>query len=629
MCGINGAIAFNGAGRKYVSNIRPSTDTLKKRGPDGNAVYQDEDLALGHCRLSIIDTSAVSNQPMYGDGGRYVIIFNGEILNYRELKANHLQGESFQTGSDTEVFLKLFIKKREEAFILLRGFFAAAIYDHHTKDLFIVRDRFGKKPLLYFRSQDALVFASEMKSLFAFGIPREIDWKVLPVYLQLNYVPQPYSMVKGVKKLNAGSYLRVKDNKIEEHSYYSLATRPGEYQKLDYGEAQKKLVELMDESVRLRMIADVPLGAFLSGGIDSSVVVALAAQHTKQLNTFSIGYKDHPFFDETKYASLVAKKWNTNHTVFSLSNQDFLEHVHDVLEYMDEPFADSSAIPEFILSYHTRKHVTVALSGDGGDEVFAGYNKHDAEWKMRNPDWKGKAVTTLAPLWKMLPKSRSNQFTNLFRQLNRYSKAAHLSYGDRYWQLASLQTKEEAGSLISSSLHPKLEPGFSDLVKKEFSQGVGDDFNEVLLADMNLVLLSDMLTKVDLMSMANSLEIRSPFLDQEVVSFAFGLPVDYKLKHGLKKRIVQDAFRKMLPAELYNRPKRGFEIPLLDWLRNDLWTMIDQDLLKDDFVEAQQIFDPAAVKQLKNRLRSSAPGDSHATIWALVVFQFWWKKYFA
>ena len=629
MCGINGAIAFNAAGRKFVSNIRPSTDTLKKRGPDGNAIFQDEDLALGHCRLSIIDTSAVSNQPMYAEGGRYVIIFNGEILNYQELKANHLQGETFQTSSDTEVFLRLFIRKREEAFILLRGFFAAAIYDHHTKELFIARDRFGKKPLLYYQSDDALVFASEMKSLFAFGIPREIDWKVLPVYLQLNYVPQPYSMVKGVRKLKAGAYLRISNSKIEEHQYYTLSKQPQEYNKLDYAGAQKKLVQLMDESVRLRMIADVPLGAFLSGGIDSSVVVALAAQHTQKLNTFSIGYKDHPFFDETKYANLVAKKWNTNHTVFSLGNQDFLEHVHDVLEYMDEPFADSSAIPEFILSYHTRKHVTVALSGDGGDEVFAGYNKHDAEWKMRNQDWKGRAVTTLAPLWKVLPQSRSNKFTNLFRQLNRYSKAAHLSYGDRYWQLASLQTKEEAGALISSQLKPSVDMAFSEHIKTEFSAAIADDFNDVLLADMNLVLLSDMLTKVDLMSMANSLEIRSPFLDQEVVAFAFGLPVEYKLKHGLKKRIVQDAFREMLPPELYNRPKRGFEIPLLDWLRNDLWSLIDQDLLKDEFVEAQQIFDPAAVRQLKNRLRSSAPGDSHATIWALVVFQFWWKKYFA
>lgn len=627
MCGIAGSFALNIEGKKYLHRISEAISCISHRGPDGEGVFLNDTVALGHRRLSIIDTSAAANQPMYSRDKRYVIIFNGEIFNYKELQAKYFKDYLFTTTSDTEVFLELFIKIGTDAFKELHGFFAAAIFDNHTNTLFIVRDRVGKKPVLYYQSEDVIVFASEIKSLFSFGVPKTINWSILPIYLQLNYVPQPYSMIEAVKKLNAGCYLKIEAESIQEHYYYQLKTEPAKYNTSSYEDAQEKLVKLMDRSVQLRLISDVPLGAFLSGGIDSSVVVALASQHTKHLKTFSVGYKDHSYFDETKYANLVAKKWNTDHTVFSLSNNDFLEHIFDVLNYIDEPFADSSAIPEYILSNYTRKHVTVALSGDGGDEVFAGYNKHAAEWDIRNQNWKGKAITTLSPIWKVLPKSRSNKITNLFRQLNRYSKAAQLSFADRYWQLASFQTKEEARKYLQKEILSKTDASLEDSIKKEFASFINCDFNDVLLADMKLVLLSDMLIKVDIMSMANSLEIRSPFLDQEVVEFAFGLPASYKINKGIKKKIVQDAFRNMLPPELYNRPKRGFEIPLLDWLRKELWNVIDKDLLSEAFIMEQKIFDVVAIKKLKNKLRSSNPGDSHAIIWAIIVFQYWWKKY--
>jgi asparagine synthase (glutamine-hydrolysing) len=627
MCGIAGSFALNTEGKKYLNRISEAISCISHRGPDGEGIFLNDTVALGHRRLSIIDTSAAANQPMYSRDKRYIIIFNGEIFNYKELQAKYFKDYFFNTTSDTEVFLELFIKIGTDAFKELHGFFAAAIYDNLTNTLFIVRDRVGKKPVLYYQSEDTIVFASEIKSLFSFGVPKKINWSILPVYLQLNYVPQPYSMIEGVKKLNAGCYLKIEAESIQEHYYHQLKTEPAKYNTSSYEDAQKKLVKLMDRSVQLRLISDVPLGAFLSGGIDSSVVVALASQHTKHLKTFSVGYKDHSYFDETKYANLVAKKWNTDHTVFSLSNDDFLEHIFDVLNYIDEPFADSSAIPEYILSNYTRKHVTVALSGDGGDEVFAGYNKHAAEWDIRNQNWKGKAVTALGPVWKVLPKSRSNKVTNLFRQLNRYSSAAQLSFADRYWQLASFQTKEEARKYLQKEILSKTDASLEDDIKKEFASFVNCDFNDVLLADMKLVLLSDMLIKVDLMSMANSLEIRSPFLDQEVVEFAFGLPASYKIAKRIKKRIVQDAFRSMLPPELYNRPKRGFEIPLLDWLRKELWNVIDKDLLSEAFIMEQKIFDVVAIEKLKNKLRSPNPGDSHAVIWAVIVFQYWWKKY--
>jgi asparagine synthase (glutamine-hydrolysing) len=437
-------------------------------------------------------------------------------------------------------------------------------------------------------------------------------------------------MIQNVRKMPPGHFLVVRNASLHLQSYYSLRTYPEKYDAFSYDAAQKKLIELMEDAVKMRLVSDVPLGAFLSGGIDSSVVVALASRHTDKLKTFSIGYKDHPFFDETAFANIVAKKFKTDHTVFSLGNNDFLEHVHSVLQYIDEPFADSSAIPQFILSHYTRRHVTVALSGDGGDEVFAGYNKHAAELRMRKGGLVNHLVKLGHPLWSVLPKSRNRKITNTIRQLHRFSTGARLAPAQRYWRWATFMDNRQAGTLFSSRIKQKIDGTVAQKVEETFSSAIRtSDFNEVLLNDMNLVLLSDMLVKVDLMSMANSLEIRSPFLDQDVVEFAFGLPAAYKIDSQLKKRVVQDAFREVLPTELYNRPKKGFEIPLLDWFRHELWSLIDEDLLQDRFISEQGIFDLKTIQELKKQLHSKNPGDSHATIWALVVFQFWWKNYIA
>ena len=626
MCGIAGGFSFREEGRKYTARITEATGCIVHRGPDGGDVFLGENVVLGHRRLSIIDTSTAADQPMYSRDRRYVMVFNGEIFNYKELQARYLAGQQLVTTSDTEVFLELFIRQGPGCFSLLRGFFAAAIYDSQTGELYIVRDRFGKKPVHVYTDDSVLLFSSELKSLLAFGIPREVNWSVLPYYFQLNYIPSPLSILRNVRKLPPGSYCKVTAGGVEEKSYYQVSVRPSEYGKMDYESAKQRLRELMEESTRLRLIADVPLGAFLSGGIDSSVVVALTARHQQKLNTFSIGYKDEPFFDETRYAKLVAAKYGTNHTVFSLSNNDFLENVDDVLNFMDEPFADSSSIPTFILSKLTRRHVTVALSGDGGDEVFAGYNKYRAEWNMMQPSMVKNFVRALGPVWKTLPKSRNGKVTNTIRQLHRFAEGASMSPQDRYWRWASILPAESARALLSSERSAQL--GGQRPLPELFNWNIsGQDLNEVLLADMNLVLVGDMLVKVDMMSMANSLEIRSPFLDQEVVDFAFGLPAEYKINKGLKKRIVQDAFRDMLPPELYNRPKQGFDIPLLNWFRKELWGRINDDLLSDRFVAEQGIFSPDAIRNLKQKLHSADPGDSHETIWALLVFQHWWKKY--
>lgn len=632
MCGISGVYAFTQKGRSFLEKTEAANGALLKRGPDSGSVYQASTAALGHRRLSIIDVSCAGDQPMTTVDRHYTIVFNGEIFNYQELKSLLTEEEkaALRSSSDTEVFLVLYSRLKESVFPLLRGFFAAAIYNNFDGSLVIVRDRYGKKPLLYYQNDDVLCFASEMKALLAMGIPKEVNWSMLPVYFQLNYIPQPYSLVQNVRKLSPGQFAVINKEGLQLQTYYTLQTYPEKYNALSYEAAQKRLRELMDDAVRMRLIADVPLGSFLSGGIDSSVVVALASRHTDKLKTFSIGYRDHPFFDETAYANLVAKKFNTEHTVFSLGNDDFLKHVHDVLQYIDEPFADSSAIPEFILSYYTRKHVTVALSGDGGDEVFAGYNKHAAEWRMRRGGMANELVKMGHPVWSLLPKSRNNKVTNIFRQLHRFSEGARLSPAKRYWRWATFMDQQDTNRLFTARIQQKINGGLAQEVEQVYTAGIkSSDFNEVLLSDMNLVLLGDMLVKVDLMSMANSLEIRSPFLDQEVVEFAFGLPAEYKIDRQLKKKIVQDAFRNDLPAELYNRPKKGFEIPLLDWFRKELWGMIDEDLLADNFVQDQNIFDLKAIQQLKKQLRSTNPGDSHATTWALLVFQHWWKYYIA
>lgn len=630
MCGITGIISFSPAGKDRLSKVKVSADTLFHRGPDGGNYFMDDVCALGHRRLSIIDTSSNGAQPMKDPSGRYVLIFNGEIFNYQQLKQQYFPDkQDWQSQSDTEVLLHLYIKLKEQCLPLLGGFFALAIYDMQEKELFLARDRYGKKPVYFHHSSaEFFAFASELKALQDYGISRQLDMASLQQYLQLNYIPEPYSIYKDVKKLRPGHYMKIKAGVAAEHAYYELDWRRTDTT-ISYQAACNQLEQLMDASVQGRMISDVPLGAFLSGGIDSSVVVALASRYTQQLNTFSIGYKDHPFFDETKYAQLVAKKYNTRHTVFSLTNNDFLEHIDAVMNSIDEPFADSSAIPVYILSKHTRSAVIVALSGDGGDEVFAGYNKHAAELRMRRRSLLNSAVKAGGPLWKLLPQSRNSKLTNLFRQLNRFAEGAKLDVKERYWRWAGFMDETSSSRMIVWDELTLPQAQGEILNRKKdilYRLEVGEAMEDFLATDMGLVLLSDMLVKVDRMSMANSLEVRSPFLDHKVVDFAFSLPTSYKIDKGMKKKIVQDTFRKYLPAELYNRPKHGFEIPLLDWFRKELKGKITDDLLNDRFVEEQGLFNAEEVRRLKQRLFSSNPGDAHATVWALMVFQHWWKR---
>lgn len=632
MCGITGIVAFNEIGRISMIHLSAATDALQQRGPDSRGVHTEYFVGLGHRRLSIIDTSSGGAQPMQDESGRYTLIFNGEIYNYRSLR-EQLKGKGyhFHSDSDTEVLLNMYVEYGEACLQQLNGFFAFAVYDSQTDTLFVARDRMGIKPLLYYQDGDRFLFASEMKSLLAFGLPREIDYEVLYMYLQLNYIPAPHSMLKGVRKLMPGHFLKLRKGKLEVKCWYRVPFDPSEInpQKLSYEQQQQQLRELMERAVQRRLVADVPLGSFLSGGIDSSVITALASRHVDKLNTFSIGYRDEPFFDETLYAKLVASQYKTEHTVFSLTNHDLYAQLHHVLDQLDEPFADSSALPVYILSMHTKQKATVALSGDGADELFSGYNKHAAAYRAWQGGWKSRLVKDLLPVWKMLPKSRNAPLSNKFRQLQRFAEGMQLSPQERYWRWAGFATEKDGMALLSEEVRQKLRQDLYRQHKGAILRHIAPDgeLNSFLYTDVQLVLPNDMLTKVDLMSMAHGLEVRVPFLDHEVVAFAFQLPVESKINSQMKKRIVQDAFRELLPPELYKRPKHGFEVPLLKWFRTELRGMIENDLLADDFVSSQGIFAVEQVRKMKQQLFSSSPGDVHARIWALIVFQHWWKRY--
>src|SRR5688572_4563989 len=632
MCGIAGIVALTDKGREQVPKIQQSIRTLLTRGPDDEGIFINERVGLAQRRLAIIDTSKAANQPMWDHTRRYAIIFNGEILNYRQLRSKYFSEEgrtSLRTNSDTEILLELFIKKGADCLSLLEGFFAFAVYDTQEHSLFIARDRFGKKPMHFYKDENCFIFASELKALFDFNIPKELNYEALQLYLQFSYIPQPLSILKHVAKIKPGHYAVLKNGNLEEKCWYTLDDNINHTKSYSYEEAQKELVRLMDEAVVKRLISDVPLGAFLSGGIDSSVIVALASRHVDKLNTFSIGFKGEEFFDETRYAELIAKKFKTNHASFSLGIDDYLAHVFDVLNYIDEPFADTSCLPQFILCHETRKLATVAISGDGGDEVFAGYNKHYAEWQARRKSVAGSLVKMGGPVWKMLPQSRSNKMSNLFRQLDRYAKGASLSAKERYWHWASTFSPGDVNRLMHKSAKTKVDETIIENIKKCTLKDINDsDFNSVLKADLNLVLAGDMLVKVDLMSMANSVEVRSPFLDHEVVEFAFGIPSEYKIDGKRRKKIVKDAFKELLPPEIFNRGKKGFEIPMLNWFRNELHSYIFEDLLKEEFVKSQGIFNYDFINRMKKQLKSSASSNIVEQLWVLIVFQHWYKKYF-
>lgn len=632
MGGITGVYAFTASGREALQRLKQSMQSLRHRGPDGEGLYLQEKVGLAHRRLALIAPSESARQPMQDVSGRYTIVYNGAVFNYKELRAKlQATGHTFRTDSDTEVVLQLYMREGQEFLKKLRGFFVLAIHDNRDDALFIARDRHGEKPLLYFRDADKFLFGSEMAALLELGVPREVDYTSLYQYLQLAYVPAPASMLKGVKKLLPGHFLYIKENKVHQKMWYRLPfdAEKAAHTTMTYRQQQAKLEKLLEQAVVSRLAADVPVGAFLDGSIESSVVAALAARHIPNLQTFSVGYQDQAYADETPYAQLVADKYKTNHTAYQLTTQDMQESLYGMLDSMSEPFADPSALVLYILSKRTKDQVKCVLSGDGADELFAGYSKHLAEYQLLSGGAGVRAVKGLSFLWNLLPASRNSFVANKVRQLQRFAEGAGMSAKDRYWRWTSWATETDARALllpgIASTVNNRLYQARKLRLLSCLDEG-RYSLNHVLCADWQLVLANDVLPKMDLMGMAHGLEVRSPFLDHKVVKFAFSLPVSAKMDASMRKKILQETFKSRLPEAVYTRPKKGFEIPLLSLLQGEARPLVEA-YLSDDFIVAQQLFNLDQIRCLRKRIMGANGGAIQTQVWSLIVFQHWWKQY--
>ena len=622
MCGICGIFDFQNPATKWDDALNKSILLLKRRGPNADGIYIHNHVGLAHTRLSVIDTSDNANQPLKDNTGRYTIVFNGEFYNYKEHRMQLEElGYSFRTNSDTEVLLNLFIEKGSSFLNEVNGCFSIAIYDNITEELFIARDRMGIKPLVYYYDGSKIIFSSELKAILSFNIEKQINHNSLRLFFYLNYIPAPHSILEKVYKLLPGYYLKIRKGQIENKQYYSIPDYRLTKNDIAFDEAADHIKFLLEESVKRRLVADVPLGTFLSGGLDSSIVTAIASQQVNKLNTFSVGFKDDPFYDETDAAKLIAQKFNTHHTVFSLSRNDLLEQVTDVLDYLDEPFADSSSLAVSVLSKLTKNHVTVALSGDGADELHAGYNKHYAHLKALQNSTFNLLAKNSGWIWASLPKSRNSKFSNKSRQALRYSKGLNLNDRERYLYWSSFAPPDYINKLFIHSANIEFESSRNLLV-----ENINKDFNSILFTDMNLVLPNDMLHKVDMMSMSHGLEVRVPMLDHTVVDFMFSLPSEYKIDLQTRKKLLRHSFKNILPEEILAKPKHGFEIPLLPWLRTSLQPQLHATINKSTINE-MGLFNYKEIEKLNQKLLSVNPSETATHLWTLFVFQYWCNKY--
>jgi len=651
MCGICGKLRIDG--RPVEEDLlRRMISVLSYRGPDDDGIYLSSkreapkydlpdlrgrqskkvEVGLGHRRLSIIDLSEAGRQPMSNEDKTVWMVFNGEIYNFQSLRSElEKKGHRFSSQTDCEVVIHLYEEEGIEGVRKLAGMFAFAIWDEKSWMLFLCRDRLGIKPLVYYWNGDSLIFASEIKGILQDpDVPREIDWNALGLYLTFNSITAPYTIFKGVRKLSPGHILTFSNGEIEEKQYWNIdrdiQLKTGG--KEDFITLKSRLFEVMEDAVRMRMIADVPLGAFLSGGIDSSIIVGLMARNSSlPIKTYSIGYKDMPMFDETKYAREVAVLNKTDHHEFKLSSQDVIDAIPDVLHSFDEPFADSSAVPAFVVSRETGRNVKVALSGDGGDELFAGYRMYTGEaWRSRYrkiPSFIRKKI--MEPVLFSLPESRDQKLPEHIRRLKKFLRGAGKeSFEERFFAWNEIFSRDLRKSIFAGSAEVNHDLG-KKILSERLNEIDADDINRMLYADVKESLPADMLKKVDAMSMLNSLEVRVPFLDHRVCELAFSISGHWKIKNGKGKYILLETFKDILPKSLHNRPKWGFEMPVSKWLKSDLRYLIDEYLSRD-LIARQGIFDYSVIKKLINDFVSNR-SDTSWQIWNLIVFQAWYSSY--
>lgn len=623
MCGICGRI-YHEVDRKVDKDlIKRMSSVLTHRGPDDEGVYIKKNVGLAHRRLSIIDLTPAGHQPMSNEDGSIWIVFNGEIYNYLDLRDDlQKRGHTFSSHTDTETIIHLYEEKGVECVHDLRGMFAFAIWDENKNRLFLARDRAGKKPVVYFHSEEGLLFASEIKSLLLDpSVNKNIDYTAIHHYLTYQYIPSPLTIFEGIKKLPPAHYMIYEEGNLIIKRYWDLS-----YQNKiqlpsleNYGE---QFLEIFQEAIKIRLRSDVPLGAFLSGGIDSSIVVAMMSRLMNQpVKTFSIGFEEEDY-SELPFARMIAKQYETDHHEF-IVKPDAIDILPKLVWHYNEPYADSSAIPTFYVSKITRDYVTVALNGDGGDESFAGYERYLAD--------------RLADYYKFIPRLLRERIIrkavdylpysasrgSFFRRLKRFVKGISEIPERRYVAWLCHFDNEMKEELYSSYLKEKVKNVDSeDLTVEWYKKADGKTFiDKTLYVDVMSYLPEDLLVKVDIATMAHSLEARSPFIDHKVMEFAASLPSNLKLRGIETKYLLKNVLSEFLPKEIVKRKKMGFGVPLDIWFRNDLKEMAYDVLLSKKCVE-RGYFKRETVQRILDE-HISEQYDHCYRIWSLLFLEVW------
>ena len=625
MCGIVGIFATKASAPADISvTIGRMVRMIEHRGPDGQGTWVGSGIALGHARLSIIDLTAAGQQPMPNEDGSVQIVFNGEIYNFVELRAELSErGYHFKSHTDTEVVLNGYHCWGEQVFERLRGMFAIALWDRRDEKLVLARDRVGKKPLFYAWNGDVLLFGSEIKALLAWpGFKREPEYEAIHHYLTLQYIPAPWSAFKGVKKFPNASYMIVTRQGWTNTQKYWVLPAPLQARQRPLPELKEELVALLDEAVRLRMIADVPLGAFLSGGVDSSAIVAMMARHfSGRVKTFCIGF-DEASCDERAYARVVAERYDTEHHVMVVRPK--AAAILPLLTWhYNEPFADPSAIPTYYVAQMARQHVTVVLNGDGGDESFLGYSRYsqclETEWINRLP----------LPLRQLA--SRIVQFIppdvdryRVLRVVRRWLSYVSEKSSRRYAPSMAYFYDHDKVAGYGHHMRPFLANSSLDLLEPYFRQSksyVGG----AAWADIHTYLPDDLLVKVDIASMAHGLEARSPLLDHKLMEWAARIPSDQKMEGGVTKSILKSALEPFLPNDILYRPKMGFGVPIDEWLKGELKEFAYDTLLS---AQARQrgVITPSYVTSMLDE-HCGGIRLHHTRLWALLMLELWFQMW--
>lgn len=626
MCGILGVKNLSPLKRSDV--ISRMLEKIRHRGPDANGFFSHENIYFGHTRLAIHDLTQTGSQPMTSYDGEWVIVFNGEIYNHQEIKNVLLKENpiSFKGNSDTEILINAIatfgIKKTLELSV---GMFAFAAYKVSERKLYLVRDRFGEKPLYYGQQNGIFAFSSELKALKPLvenGWKFDINRDVLATYMRLGYVPTPYSIYANIKKLEAASYLEIDDAGSQSlYRYWNDEPKlfSGKFSG-EYESATSVLEHKLQESVRLQMHADVPVGAFLSGGIDSSIIVSLMqTQSSKKINTFSIGFHEKEL-NEAIYAKKVASHLGTNHTELYATEKDALSLIPDLSEIYDEPFSDSSQIPTCLVSKLTRSSVKVALSGDGGDELFGGYNRYIFAEKVKknilDRKFRKFFISHLPGVILTQNYSVSKRVTTISEKLMKLKNIVSNAENSYFGLYSALVSQIHQSGIVLGGAEIPATFSFPEHDLKFYS------YQEwMMYTDSKTYMMDDILTKVDRAAMSVSLETRVPFLDHRIYEFAWSLPIDYKINNNVGKRILKDILYRYIPKDIVDRPKMGFAIPLARWLRNELkpWA---EELLNPKKIKEQGYLDANLVKKYwEEHLKGKHNWQS--ALWTILMFQMW------